>query len=646
MDKLTAAGSVIAASAAPTIDFIANTSRRESITSSGAEIRVHGVGDHATFSALGRPGYENKRQSQVVISEPPNLPAHRLLLIAWSRANRRLTRTLWWYLLFPFTLINVAGYMTPRRRIPALTLRVSVSIVSIVLTVCLAAWVTVIVETVWLAVADSADHLTAKVALCLSGPVAVGAVIVKRMRRDDDTSRCGQVSSWTHLVALVVSAIVLFSRPATWGSSGDAVTRGVRAIQTEAHRFDPMACLLIASTGVVLVAALMLAAAAVHTRITARDQWASRDGSALAAAALLLVIATAVLHTAGSLLRLVTQWMYTLFEDIRDGVAASDPTAAQAGAAGAAQRAAAAPGDTAHMLLSHPQSIFAPALRIDLLLGFFVILLVIIAANVTAAAAINVATRRGTRSGADTDTRPMSRWHSILHHAPGCLSYVTLSTVLMTVAAWWTLAGYLVGMAPSELLLSRNIILVVGVVVIGFLVVRRPERAGEWIKGIFEMVADIAGFWAPRSVPLAGASYRGILMDGIGAALEGADNDRVALVGHSQGSVICAWFMYRLREPQSRITLFTCGSPLWSLYAAFFPTYFGREFFRRVCANSARQEWFNYWRLTDPIATALPCAHDDDVTELRSEPLRGHSEYWREPQLRDDIDHALQQVAV
>ena len=110
--------------------------------------------------------------------------------------------------------------------------------------------------------------------------------------------------------------------------------------------------------------------------------------------------------------------------------------------------------------------------------------------------------------------------------------------------------------------------------------------------------------------------------------------------------VVCAWYMFSLRGPQPRITLFTCGSPLWSLYAAFFPTYFGRDFFQRVAANSARQEWFNYWRLTDPIATALPYAHDDDVTELRSEPLRGHSEYWRGPQLRQDIRKALGDISV
>jgi pimeloyl-ACP methyl ester carboxylesterase len=182
---------------------------------------------------------------------------------------------------------------------------------------------------------------------------------------------------------------------------------------------------------------------------------------------------------------------------------------------------------------------------------------------------------------------------------------------------------------------------VFGLVVVGFLIVRRPERAGEWIKGIFQMVADIAGFWAPRSVPLAGASYRSILMEGVDEAIKHAGPHPVALVGHSQGSVICAWYMATRQSPQSRITLYTCGSPLWSLYAAFFPTHFGRDFFDNVARNSAGGHWYNYWRLTDPIATALPSAHDRDVTERHDAPLRGHSEYWRESKLRVDINADL-----
>ncbi len=616
-----------AAAASSSIDFIPNDSHRRAITHSGTEIRVHGVGDHATFSALGKPGYENRRQSQVVICEPPQLPEHHLLLIAWSRANRRLTRTLWWYLLFPFTLINVAGYMTPRRVRQAQILRASISVVSVILTVSLAAWVTVIAETIVLGFATSADTFWVRLALCASGPVAVGALIVKRMRRNDLTSRCGQVYSAVHLGALAALAVVCFRQPATWKYA-------------LSDKFDPMTCILIGSTGLVVLVALVLSTLAVYSRQTAHDGWTTRDSSALAGAALLTLVATALLHTAASLLRLVTEWSTALLYSLWGGQHSFEgATGARDASAGVAELAGGWAREPAHMLLPTTQNLSG----LDLLLGFFVTLMVILAVNIGIAAAVKRILRptpttphRGTRG-----RRPMSLAHNVLRHVPGCLSFVVLSTSAMTLGAWIALRIWLHNMDESWIALSRNAILVVGIIAVVFAIIRRPERAGEWIKGIFQMVADIAGFWAPRSVPLAGASYRLILMEGVDEAMKQAGPHPVALVGHSQGSVICAWYMATRHSPQSRITLFTCGSPLWSLYAAFFPTFFGRDFFDNVARNSADGRWFNYWRLTDPIATALPCARDYDVTEERDEPLRGHSEYWREAELRADIASVL-----
>jgi pimeloyl-ACP methyl ester carboxylesterase len=155
------------------------------------------------------------------------------------------------------------------------------------------------------------------------------------------------------------------------------------------------------------------------------------------------------------------------------------------------------------------------------------------------------------------------------------------------------------------------------------------------------MVADIAGFWTPRWAPLAGASYRSVITDALDAAVEESEPGPITLVGHSQGSVICAWYVSRLDRSQDRITLFTCGSPLRSLYSTFFPEYFGHEFFESVAATSKAGQWYNYWRLTDPIATALPDAHNRDLTERADQPLRGHGEYWQEPLMRADVDGVL-----
>jgi hypothetical protein len=75
----------------------------------------------------------------------------------------------------------------------------------------------------------------------------------------------------------------------------------------------------------------------------------------------------------------------------------------------------------------------------------------------------------------------------------------------------------------------------------------------------------------------------------------------------SQGSVVCAWFVrggHWTEQPtegmtdrralkenlhqvnnntrSDRIALFTCGSPLWTLYQMFFPRYFDGAFFART----------------------------------------------------------------
>jgi len=146
-------------------------------------------------------------------------------------------------------------------------------------------------------------------------------------------------------------------------------------------------------------------------------------------------------------------------------------------------------------------------------------------------------------------------------------------------------------------------------------------------------------------------------------------DEPIALVGHSQGSVVCAWFvrgghwterrtegktdrqalsekLYDVeRKPSNRIALYTCGSPLNSLYRTFFPRYFDDDFFDTTRAMTYdRGSWRNYWRKTDPIGTSLPIPDADnvDVTELKDEETRGHGEYWRDQRLRDDISEFLE----
>jgi hypothetical protein len=197
-------------------------------------------------------------------------------------------------------------------------------------------------------------------------------------------------------------------------------------------------------------------------------------------------------------------------------------------------------------------------------------------------------------------------------------------------------------------------------------IIRRPEVFAERLRETFGSIADIAGFWAPDLHPLAGTSYRRALLSGIRQAIHDVEMEfpchPIALVGHSQGSVLCAWFIRGRHwteqdteavtdrravrdglyggkaQPSTRIALYTCGSPLVTLYRTFFPRYFDDEFFVRTRAMTYRgSSWHNYWRRTDPIASELPQAVDRDVTEKIDEPILGHGEYWKERQLRNDI---------
>jgi hypothetical protein len=79
---------------------------------------------------------------------------------------------------------------------------------------------------------------------------------------------------------------------------------------------DPMSYLLVASIATVMIVALVLSTIAVVTRLRPRACSAANAGSSLAAAAFLMLAATAVLHTAGSLPRLVAAYVMGLVQTI------------------------------------------------------------------------------------------------------------------------------------------------------------------------------------------------------------------------------------------------------------------------------------------------------------------------------------------
>ncbi|UQX86882.1 hypothetical protein M6D93_11245 [Jatrophihabitans telluris] len=163
------------------------------------------------------------------------------------------------------------------------------------------------------------------------------------------------------------------------------------------------------------------------------------------------------------------------------------------------------------------------------------------------------------------------------------------------------------------------------------------------------MFADLLGFWPVASHPLAGASYRRPVVSGILNSVETSAAGSCVLVGHSQGSVLCAWAVSLLSDEPTRhrVVLVTCGSPLRSLYALFFPAVFDQAFFAAVENNS--EQWVNFWRDTDPIATEISPGTSRDIRIPDPDEhgrLLVHGDYWLAEQQRHYVDLRVAELSI
>jgi hypothetical protein len=290
---------------------------------------------------------------------------------------------------------------------------------------------------------------------------------------------------------------------------------------------------------------------------------------------------------------------------------------------------------------------------------------------------------------ADRFTKRASRTHELVVSLPERLASPVAVAIIATPIIWILMCLAVAAANPWQIADLLVTLQVIGAIAIVLIIIRRPEQFADRLRGIFGSVADIAGFWAPDLNPLAGASYRRALLSGIRQAINDLimdyPNAPIALVGHSQGSVVCAWFIrggHWTEQPtegqtdrralktdmhgvadsarSDRIALFTCGSPLSTLYRTFFPRYFDDAFFDKTRSMTYKGSWWrNYWRKTDPIGSAVPvrpigsavpvrpigsavlARRDTDnvnVTERLDEQTLGHGEYWRNARLRAGIN--------
>jgi hypothetical protein len=613
----------------------------------GIEVRVHGIGDHSTFSALGRSKYKELVDSRVWIGQVPQLPAHPLRLVNWSRANRKITRHLGWYLAFPFTLLNVAGYMEPHDRSRHI-MRAGIGLASLCLTISMAAWLTVIFETAWRALTVGDDRLTG-VLLQGAGPGLLIVFIAYRMvvgrALVDKASSLISVATIAGLAGMI---LFLHSKPAT--QTGGWLHRVFTPSDDSDNAVDAMSSIVVGTTTIVFLVALCLCVFAL---------WKKNNGAAFAGAAVLLVLAVTLLHAAGSMLRLFT-----------DSVVRFVPS-------NHVRPVHISPGSAIdNVLLPKPDDLskevvarVANALKIDLIPVFFIAMLALFA--IVFWVELWRHHRRIRSANQSETTKPASRTHELVVSLPEHLAFPAAVAIVATAVSWVVMYLGFSKADPWQIADLLVALQVLGAIAIVLIIIRRPEQFAERLRRIFGSVADIAGFWAPDLHPLAGASYRRALLSGIRQAINDLvmefPNSPIALVGHSQGSVVCAWFVrggHWTEQPtegktdrralkasmhllannarSDRIALFTCGSPLSTLYRTFFPRYFDDRFFDRTWSMTYKSSWWrNYWRKTDPIGSEVPTRRDTDnvdATERVEEVTLGHGEYWRNDRLRAGIN--------
>lgn len=637
--------------------------------SGGVEMRVHGVGDHGVFSALGKPVYTGTVADRVRIGSLPLIPKHELKLINWSRPSRRITRTLGWYLAYPFTLVNMAGFMGPERSEDRAEMRLwwfmrtAIVVSSLMMTFAMAMWITVVLETAWRLLGGVPSGLGSAF-LCGFAPALLAGVVVNRMLRGRPL-----VDQGNRRVALLTLAVLL-------GAAGFLAARAVAGKGVldsgEATGRDPMTIMVGTTTLVAwgLAGAMCCVAWRAESSRKGYGRASFRpvpDRTALAGAGILIAFAIAILHTAGSGLRLSLQTVLKYTPPV-------------------IERRVQGAGDSSRMVTeTAAYAHFDHVLPIDVVPVLFLVMAAVFGTLVWREY------RRRKPMCAAGAARPQGLkeavpGHVLLRDTHEFLGRAALVGMLVSLGLWIALAGLIIaastsGWGADGLLTPLFIALkIAGLLLLVVVVVRRPERTMERVKLALESVTDVAGFWAPDLHPLAGASYRLAVLRGLRRGVQEVRKDEpakpIALVGHSQGAVICAWFIrgghwqecssenysdehaltMRMhdasRDESQRIALFTCGSPIGSLYRTFFPRYFNENFFSTAARKSYGNVWHNYWRSTDPIgarvnggvvATAAdnPQVRDIDVTERGDEMTKGHCEYWQDGRVRRDIEEYL-----
>ena len=630
-----------------------------------AEIRVHGIGHHGAWSALGSPRKRSKATDLVDVYDPPNADAS-VRLVNWSRTSRQLTGFIW-FLALPFTLVNVAGHMGPplERGGRARVLSVCTHLAGALVSVSVCVWLIVLAETalkqlgaidaevfsifaLLLAAAGVTRRLSKRgrlrSALAFAG-MSAAAIVTLALVWDGARSQSLQAPvgspglfEWiAGLIGAALAALVIgrhwlrtesrTARPiaalhavaflaigiavAVWRPSRDRAERWMpdwMTVRIAGERFvDAVTLTAVATTGLAVLAAVALLAA----HYTASSE---RRGPNLPGAALLLCLAVLLTHAILSIARVALDWLGTYAVWLS---AIVSPAGAQT------------PADWRALMPYMDRAVGVH--RIDLVvvaaLAFFLALI--------AGFLVTFWQRpsQPSQAGADAATS-----HKIVQSMPFTLAPAMCLTLALFVATLVGLGAFAGLAADGGIPAITRLIVVVIVQLAALLIVLLISNRLQKVRDSLERFADVAGFWSVDYHPLAGKSYRPDVLKGICQAIAETEARQIVIVGHSQGSVLSAAVVGRLFEADEacltgrKLQLVTCGSPLASLYAAFFPATFDD---RRFAAVSAGGEWTNLWRSTDAIASEIPCAKNQHLPDPRQKDGKalGHGDYWTDPDL-------------
>jgi hypothetical protein len=171
------------------------------------------------------------------------------------------------------------------------------------------------------------------------------------------------------------------------------------------------------------------------------------------------------------------------------------------------------------------------------------------------------------------------------------------------------------------------------------------SRAAPHVLRRVGQIWDVLTFWPRRFHPLAVRPYGERAVPELQQLLvqrpDVLGHDELVVTAHSQGSVLVAAALAPYRAVD-RLCLLTMGSPLRSLYAEAFPHYVDDDLFHDVCVTvGSAGRWRNTFRFTDHVGRSVFVVdepwtdHDDEVPlpdpRSRGAPIAGHNDYWADP---------------